>query len=115
MSEEGERTRNGPAPRDERNLTRMQERPIAPADLDLILQHTEPLWDEMRNQRLFITGGTGFFGSWILSSFIHANHALGLNAVRMAARPTPSSTLSLTPAGRTFPRFQAVAAANRQK
>ena len=58
----------------------MQEHPIAPADLDLIFHHTEPLWDEMRNQRLFISGGTGFFGSWLLSSFLRANHALALNA-----------------------------------
>jgi nucleoside-diphosphate-sugar epimerase len=58
----------------------MQEHLIAPVDLDLIFQHTEPLWDEMRNQRLFISGGTGFFGSWLLSSFLHANRALALNA-----------------------------------
>lgn len=58
----------------------MQEHPIAAADLDLIFHHTQPLWEEMRNQRLFISGGTGFFGSWLLSSFLHANRALELNA-----------------------------------
>ncbi len=75
----------------------MQERPIAPADLDLILQHTEPLWDEMRNQRLFITGGTGFFGSWILSSFIHANHALGLNATATVLSRNPEQFAARVP------------------
>jgi nucleoside-diphosphate-sugar epimerase len=75
----------------------MQEQPIAPSDLDLILRHTEPLWDEMRNQRLFITGGTGFFGSWILSSFLHANHALGLNAAATVLSRNPGHFAARVP------------------
>jgi nucleoside-diphosphate-sugar epimerase len=49
-------------------------------DLDLILAQTESLWDEISGNRIFITGGTGFFGCWLLESFAWANEKLKLNA-----------------------------------
>ena len=49
-------------------------------DLQLIITQTPPeVWAALRNQRLFITGGTGFVGCWLLEALIWANEALALN------------------------------------
>jgi len=49
-------------------------------DLDNILARTEPLWKELRGERILITGATGFFGCWLLESFAWANRRLDLHA-----------------------------------
>jgi dTDP-glucose 4,6-dehydratase len=49
-------------------------------DLEHILERTAHLWEELRGQRLFLTGCTGFLGCWLLESFIRAQEALNLNA-----------------------------------
>ena len=54
--------------------------PVSSQDIQYILEKTEPLWQEMRGRRIFITGGTGFFGCWLLESFLAANHAFHLEA-----------------------------------
>ncbi len=75
----------------------MPEQPIPAADLDLILQQTEPLWDEVRNQRLFITGGTGFFGTWLLSSFMSVNQTLSLHATATVLTRDPAQFAARAP------------------
>lgn len=55
--------------------------PILEADRELIRTRTEALREEARGARFFVTGGTGFFGCWILETLIVANddHGLGLS------------------------------------
>ncbi len=49
-------------------------------DLEHIYQNTQDIWESFRGKSIFVTGGTGFFGKWLLESFIYANDKLALNA-----------------------------------
>ncbi len=60
-------------------------------DLDHILLHTKGLWKELCNKNIFITGGSGFFGCWLLESFAWANDKLKLNASAVVLTRNPEA------------------------
>ena len=49
-------------------------------DLDGVLAQTAGLWEDLRGSRVLITGGTGFFGCWMLETLLRANARLGVGA-----------------------------------
>ncbi len=62
--------------------------PLLP-DIHQVIARAPRLWEELRGQRIFITGGTGFFGCWLLEAFCHANEefSLGAEAVVLSREP----------------------------
>jgi dTDP-glucose 4,6-dehydratase len=66
-------------------------------DLRNVLKHTEELWSEVRDKTIFITGGTGFFGKWLLESFSFINHELRLNSKMIVLSRNPEGFLSEYP------------------
>jgi dTDP-glucose 4,6-dehydratase len=65
--------------------------PLAPADLDHVLAWTLPVWDRLRDARLFITGGTGFFGTWLVESLAWAVDRLQLGVEATVVTRSPET------------------------
>jgi nucleoside-diphosphate-sugar epimerase len=58
-------------------------------DLDEVVERGGALWEELRGARIFITGGTGFVGCWLLETLLWANdrHRLGAAATVLTRAP----------------------------
>ncbi len=75
-------------------------------DLNHILYQMGDLWEELRDQRIFITGGTGFFGCWLLESFAWANERLNLGASALVLTRNPETFRQKAPHLTSNPAIQ---------
>src|SRR5947209_7804617 len=66
-------------------------------DLNHVLAHTASIWESLRNQRIFITGGTGFVGTWLLESLAWANEQLKLDVTAVVLTRYPESFFKKAP------------------
>jgi len=71
--------------------------PLPKEDLEHVLEHTRPLWEQLRGGRLFVTGATGFFGVWLLETFAYANSSLNLRASLVGLSRDPAAFYKKVP------------------
>lgn len=71
--------------------------PLPASDLDHVLEHTPDVWEELRGARFFVTGGTGFFGRWMLETLLRANEGLGLGAEATVLTRDPNAFAAAAP------------------
>ncbi|HEV2274932.1 MAG TPA: NAD(P)-dependent oxidoreductase [Acidobacteriaceae bacterium] len=83
--------------------------PIAEQDLRYVLERTEPLWQRLRGRRLFLSGGTGFFGCWLLESLLAANREMNLDAAAVVLTRSPENFRARCPHLAADPAIELVA------
>lgn len=66
-------------------------------DLDEILDRTRDDWGALQGARLFLTGGTGFIGTWLLESLVWANARAGADVRVTVLTRSPSAFAAKAP------------------
>lgn len=51
----------------------LRKPPVSAGDLEHFVQYTESLAPRFRRKRILLTGGTGFFGTWLVEGFLALN------------------------------------------
>lgn len=74
----------------------ISDNPLA-ADLDAAVELGEPFLRPLSGERVFVTGGTGFVGAWLLELLTWANHRLGLDTRVTVLTRSPEAFASSMP------------------
>lgn len=77
-------------------------------DLNAILNRGSALWPQLSHTRCFITGGTGFIGTWLLESLVWLNDHLQLNIEAVVLTRNPSRFADRAPHLATHPSITLV-------
>ena len=72
--------------------------PLPTQDLTHMLEHSRGLWDDLRGARVFVSGGTGWFGKWLVAAFCHAADALALDTELVVLTRYPARIQAEIPA-----------------
>ncbi|HJV26692.1 MAG TPA: NAD-dependent epimerase/dehydratase family protein [Aromatoleum sp.] len=71
--------------------------PLFEQEIDAVVRRFDTGWDTLRGARLFITGGTGYFGRWLLPLLARADETLGLDLQVTALSRAPERFLAEVP------------------
>lgn len=72
-------------------------RAVSVRDREHVLAHTAGLWEPLRGERIFMTGGTGFVGTWLVEAFVAANEAYDLGATVVLLSRDPARFAARAP------------------
>lgn len=72
-------------------------RELAGADLAHVLAHAREAFETLRGGRVLVTGGTGFFGIWLVETLAFASRSLGLGARALVLSRDPAAFRAKAP------------------
>jgi len=78
-------------------------------DLDAVFDACGTVWSSLRGAKLFVTGGTGFIGCWLLESLCHADQRLGLGVQVTVLTRNPQAFKDKAPHLADYPAFRFIA------
>ncbi|QFY41368.1 NAD-dependent epimerase/dehydratase family protein [Candidatus Methylospira mobilis] len=78
-------------------------------DLDAVFDACGSIWPSLHGAKLFITGGTGFIGCWLLESLRHADQRHGLDAQVTVLTRNPQAFKDKAPHLANYPMFDFIA------
>lgn len=84
----------------------MTAAPLFAAEIDAAVARFGNGWDTLRGARIFITGGTGYFGRWLLPALARANDTLGLDLRVTALSRDPARFVAEAPELATNPALR---------
>lgn len=71
--------------------------PLPCEDIDFILSQTTEFWTRYNGSRVFITGATGFLGSWFIETFLRANIVLNSKIELVVLSRFPNKAKKVAP------------------
>ena len=70
---------------------------VPPEDLNRAHDIVGSRWEHLRGGRVFITGGTGFVGKWLMETLLDANARLGLDCALVVLTRNPAAFQAESP------------------